>query len=163
VSDFTPDEADATSRTGMAVLMLGGVGVTLGILPMVGMRLPLPLPQPLWLGLSVAALVAGASFTWKGAHPRTSWKPSRPGRRFQSAVIYTRADCGLCREAEVLLSRYADLLPPIVEVDIDHDPELKAQFNTCVPVVELDGQVRFRGRVSEALLRRLIEGTPPFE
>ena len=28
------------------------------------------------------------------------------------------------------------------------------------PVVELDGKIRFRGRVNEILLRRLIEGAP---
>ena len=55
-----------------------------------------------------------------------------------------------------MLARYSDFLPVIEEVDIDSDNELLAQFDTCVPVVELDGQVRFRGRVNEVLLRRLI-------
>jgi hypothetical protein len=49
----------------------------------------------------------------------------------------------------------------MLEVDIDRDPELVARFSTCVPVVELDGKVRFRGRVNEVLLRRLIAATPP--
>jgi hypothetical protein len=42
------------------------------------------------------------------------------------------------------------------EVDIDLDPELKARFTDCVPVVEIEGKIRFRGRVNEVLLRRLI-------
>jgi hypothetical protein len=43
-------------------------------------------------------------------------------------------------------------------IDIDTDPALRAEFDTCVPVVEIDGRVRFRGRVDEVLLRRLLRG-----
>lgn len=50
-----------------------------------------------------------------------------------------------------------------VEVDVDGDEELKEKFNTCVPVIEIDGKVRFRGIVDETLLRRLIEGSEPAE
>jgi len=41
-------------------------------------------------------------------------------------------------------------------VDIDADDSLREQFNTCVPVVEIDGKVRFRGQVDPVLLRRLL-------
>jgi hypothetical protein len=41
-------------------------------------------------------------------------------------------------------------------VDIDLQPDLRAAFDTCVPVVEIDGKIRFRGRVDPLLLRRLI-------
>ncbi len=41
-------------------------------------------------------------------------------------------------------------------VDIDADPILRDRFDTCVPVVEIDGRVRFRGRVEPRLLRRII-------
>jgi hypothetical protein len=42
-------------------------------------------------------------------------------------------------------------------VDIDADPELREQFDQWVPVVEIDGQVRFRGKVEPRLLRRLLK------
>ena len=42
-------------------------------------------------------------------------------------------------------------------------PHLVDRFGKCVPVVELDGKVRFKGRINEILLRRLIEGSPPAE
>jgi glutaredoxin len=147
----------------VALMLLGGAGLVLGALSLMGMFLPLPLPQPLWLGLSAVALVTGAGFTWSGDHPRTEWKPTRPGRRFQSAVLYTRRDCPLCDEARSTLSQYSVYLPALIEVDIDEDAELRERFTTCIPVVELDNQVRFRGRVNEALLRRLIEGARPIE
>ena len=60
-----------------------------------------------------------------------------------------------------MLERYSVYLPQIVTVDVDSDPELVARFSTCVPVVEFDGKVRFRGRINEFLLRRLIAATPP--
>ena len=41
-------------------------------------------------------------------------------------------------------------------IDIDTQPELQQEFNTCVPVVEMDGKVRFRGKVDPVLLRRLL-------
>jgi glutaredoxin len=42
------------------------------------------------------------------------------------------------------------------EVDISNNAALQAQFNVCVPVVVVDGRVRFRGRVNVPLLRKLL-------
>lgn len=69
-------------------------------------------------------------------------------------ILYTRAGCCLCDDAEALLVRHG-LRPRLV--DIDADEQLREQFTTCVPVVEIDGKIRFRGRVNEVLLRRLRE------
>ena len=41
-------------------------------------------------------------------------------------------------------------------IDIDCDETLFKQFNECVPVVEIDGKVRFRGKVDPVLLKRLL-------
>ena len=70
-----------------------------------------------------------------------------------SVVIYTRTNCCLCHDAEELLKRYG--MAPVM-VDIDRDPELQKRFTECVPVVQIDGVIRFRGRVNEVLLRRLL-------
>lgn len=72
-----------------------------------------------------------------------------------STIVYTRAGCHLCEEAEALLRRHG-LAPQLV--DIDADPELRERYTTCVPVVVIDGKERFRGRVNEILLRRLLAG-----
>ena len=79
-----------------------------------------------------------------------------PTRR--DVVLYTRQGCHLCDDAAELLTRYG-LRPE--QVDIDADPALRERYTNCVPVVVIDGKERFRGRVNEVLLRRLIEGTPP--
>ncbi len=44
----------------------------------------------------------------------------------------------------------------IEEVDIDRDPDLVLKFDTEVPVVAVNGKVRFRGVVNPALLERLL-------
>jgi glutaredoxin len=69
------------------------------------------------------------------------------------ALLYTRQGCHLCDEAAELLGRYGFSL---TKVDIDADPQLQARYTTCVPVVEIDGKVRFRGRINEVLLQRLL-------
>lgn len=68
-------------------------------------------------------------------------------------VLYTRAGCHLCDDAQDLLMRHG-LRPQLI--DIDSDEGLVAKFNECVPVVFIDGKERFRGRVNEVLLRRLL-------
>ncbi|MBW3598356.1 MAG: glutaredoxin family protein [Planctomycetes bacterium] len=68
-------------------------------------------------------------------------------------VLYTRQGCHLCDEALETLRRHR-LSPQIV--DIDRHPELVARFNHCVPVVAIDGKERFRGRVNEVLLQRML-------
>ena len=70
-------------------------------------------------------------------------------------VIYTRQGCHLCQQADDLLRRHG-LSPRLV--DVDADPELRKKYDTCVPVVVIDGKERFRGRVDERLLRRLLAG-----
>ena len=68
-------------------------------------------------------------------------------------VIYTRNGCHLCEEAEALL--VAQGIAPLL-IDVDADEALRDRFNECVPVVEIDGKIRFRGRVDPVLLRRLL-------
>ena len=68
-------------------------------------------------------------------------------------VLYTRSGCHLCDDAHNLLIEH-QLQPE--SIDIDADPLLRERFNTCVPVVEIDGKIRFRGRVNPVLLKRII-------
>ena len=117
-----------------------------------------------WFVLGMAGVVLGCRLLLR-AEPSDDgprpWKPVVPGRRFHHVVVYTRVNCPLCDEAGEVLADYANWLPKAMEVDIDRDPQLVRQYDTLVPVVACDGKVRFRGRVDERLLRRLIEGTTP--
>jgi len=89
------------------------------------------------------------------------WAPTLPGRRFRELMLYTREGCHLCDEAKETLQSHQRWLPSVTLVDIDSDSKLIERFGTCVPVLEVDGKVRFRGAVNPTLLRRLIEGARP--
>ncbi len=72
-----------------------------------------------------------------------------------TVLVYTRNGCHLCDDALAILKAHG--LDPRL-IDIDAEPWLRDQFNECVPVVEIDGKIRFRGRVDPMLLRRLLTG-----
>jgi len=74
-----------------------------------------------------------------------------------NAVLYSRQGCHLCDEAGEVLARCG---LSFEKVDIDADPDLARRYGECVPVVVIDGRERFRGRVDELLLRRLLTARP---
>lgn len=94
---------------------------------------------------------------------KEDWMPDEPGQRFETLIVYTKEDCLLCEKAAAILEDYAAYLPPVEFIDIYSDPALIEQFGTCVPVVAVDGKIRFRGRINEVLLRRLISASPVTE
>lgn len=119
-------------------------------------------PEICW-GLAVGLMLWGAWLVKRSSQVVADWRPQRGGQRFRTAVLYTREDCSLCDEAARTLKAYRPYLPEVRTVDIDRDAALRERFTTCVPVLELDGRVRFRGHISETLLRRLIDGTAPLQ
>jgi glutaredoxin len=84
------------------------------------------------------------------------------GRRGESSapaqvVIYTRQGCHLCEEAQTVLEAAGQRHRLTVRLsDVDSDPVLAARYGLEVPVVEIAGRVRFRGRVNPVLLDRLL-------
>jgi len=72
-------------------------------------------------------------------------------------TVYSRAQCCCCHKAIDLLRAHQSRWGFAIDVvDIDGDPALVAQYNTEVPVVAVNGKVRFRGMVNPALLDRLL-------
>jgi len=94
------------------------------------------------------------------SHQFEDWMPDQPGQRFETLTVYSKENCPLCEEAAEILEDYAAYLPQTEFVDIYSDPALVEKFGTCVPVVLIDGKIRFRGRINEVLLRRLISASP---
>ncbi|MDA0658789.1 MAG: glutaredoxin family protein [Planctomycetota bacterium] len=68
-------------------------------------------------------------------------------------TVYTRSGCHLCDDAIHLIQQHG-IEPRLV--DIDADETLRGQFDSCVPVVEIDGKIRFRGKVQPLLLKRIL-------
>jgi glutaredoxin len=71
--------------------------------------------------------------------------------------MYTRQGCHLCEDAWRILERARGRYGFHLEaVDVDGDAELTARYGLEVPVVTVDGKVRFRGGVNPHLLERLL-------
>jgi glutaredoxin len=94
---------------------------------------------------------------------RTWWLPwtwQQPRRLSDvRVVVYTRQNCHLCEEAAAFLQREQDRLGFQLQwIDVDQNEELRALHGDWVPVVAVNGQVRFRGRINEVLWQRLMKG-----
>jgi glutaredoxin len=84
-------------------------------------------------------------------------RPHIPCALHLTFKVYSRAGCGCCDKAmKVLEETQRRFGFAIEQVDIDQDPDLVAKYNTEVPVVALNGKVRFRGVINPALLNRLL-------
>lgn len=152
-------------RLASAMVSLGTVAVVILATPKLRDAVPFSWFQnaiPLWMMTALTLTGTGFWLLRQIAAEERSQPPAGP-RRFRSGVFYTRQDCPLCDEAYALLLEYEEELPPLQMVDIDTHPELVVKYGTWVPVLEIDGRARFRGRISEVLLRRLVRGTEPLE
>jgi glutaredoxin len=145
---------------GVAVLLLCGIE-TMAERGLPGMPRAWHSNQILWWCLGFVAVGTGCRFLAPEADHGTAWRPSQSGIRFRQVQLYTRAGCHLCDDAAALLEQHRRWLPRVVQIDVDTEPRLTELYGNCVPVIVCDGKVRFRGRVSAVLLRRLIEGTTP--
>jgi hypothetical protein len=85
-----------------------------------------------------------------------SWWRRRPLEHLRM-VLYTRQGCHLCESAwQELQQRQRYYGFGLEAVDIDTDPTLAQQYGEVVPVVAVNGKVRFRGGVNSVLLDRLL-------
>ncbi len=164
---MTTEHATPPHQTAGLIALASGGGLLLLVLLDSAYALPWDMPatwylhRNLWGAIGLALCAAG----WRLQRQRRSdpgtWNPGPSGQRFTRLVVYSRPECHLCDDAKEVLAEYSDYLPRIEDVDINGDAGLTERFGESIPVVEIDGEVRFRGRVDEILLRRIIEATPP--
>jgi glutaredoxin len=82
--------------------------------------------------------------------------PRRPDLHI---IVYTRSPCPLCNEAYSLLERFQARYGFILEAkNVDASNELKQAHGEWVPVVLINGKLRFRGHVNPVLLQRILDG-----
>jgi glutaredoxin len=92
----------------------------------------------------------GLSWFWKR-------RDRQPGEKAFQILLYTRKGCHLCETAwRRLQSRQRKHGFTLKAVDVDNDLYLAARYANEVPVVTVNGKVRFRGEVNEVLLDRLL-------
>ena len=72
-------------------------------------------------------------------------------------TVYTRVNCSLCATAEADVARICgELGHRWVAVDIETDPELRAEYGDRVPVIMIDGQEHGFWRVEAPRLRAAL-------
>ena len=76
-------------------------------------------------------------------------------RHRPEVVVYTRAHCGLCRRAEVVVAREARGAV-VRHVDVDDDPALVSRYGVRVPVVTVDGVEVAEFEVARGSVRRAV-------
>jgi hypothetical protein len=89
-----------------------------------------------------------------------AWRLLRaPAIRHVQVTMLTRQGCHLCDQAWQILEKAKQRWGfTLLAEDVDRDADLAARFGPCVPVVMLNGKVRFRGDVNPVLLERLLRG-----
>ncbi len=81
-----------------------------------------------------------------------------PGSTTSAAVplvtLLGRDGCHLCLDARAAVLRVREQVPfELIEIDVDSDPELQAEFGDQVPVVLVDGRMHSYFRLDEGRLR----------
>ena len=72
-------------------------------------------------------------------------------------VVWTRVNCPLCDEAaEFLEGERRKLGFQLDYFDVDADPVHRERHGDSVPVIEVNGKVRFRGHINRVLWNRLF-------
>lgn len=74
-------------------------------------------------------------------------------------VVYSRAGCHLCADAEAIVRRYAGRRADVTVVDVDTDPALAARYTVRVPVVEVDGREVAELQVDPAAVRAALRAS----
>lgn len=88
----------------------------------------------------------------------------RPKHAPVAVTVYTRRECCCCHTAIDLLETFRRKYNLVIElVDVDGDPALVEAHGLSVPVVAIDGKIRFKGVVNPVLLKRLLDATPGIE
>jgi len=72
-------------------------------------------------------------------------------------VLYTKAECGLCEEMkQQMLEANCSELYELVEVDIEGDAQLFAQYRYEIPVLSINGVEAFRHRLNTEEFRAYV-------
>lgn len=78
--------------------------------------------------------------------------------RAVQVVVYTRANCGLCRQAEAMVAALAPRGASVRLLDVDTDDDLLRRYHLRVPVIEVDGVEVAAAPIDEVAVRRALRG-----
>jgi hypothetical protein len=70
--------------------------------------------------------------------------------------VFTRDNCGLCRQAEELVAELAMGQTEVTLVDVDSDDDLLRRYHLRVPVIEVDGVEVAAAPIDSAAVRAAL-------
>lgn len=76
-------------------------------------------------------------------------------------VLYSKAGCHLCDVMKTEITRAGgEQRYELTEVDIESDPELNERFHLSIPVLEIEGRIAFKGKLtSESFNQKLARAS----
>ncbi|MDA8234632.1 MAG: glutaredoxin family protein [Clostridia bacterium] len=70
-------------------------------------------------------------------------------------TIYSKDECSLCDKAKAIVEKVAQDYPLEIEMfDITTDPVIFEKYKYQIPVIAINGEIKFISKVSEFWLRR---------
>jgi len=64
-------------------------------------------------------------------------------------VLYSKPGCHLCDVMKAAIKRAGgERRYALFEVDIESDPELNERFHLSIPVLEIEGRIAFKGKLT---------------
>jgi len=64
-------------------------------------------------------------------------------------VLYSKTGCHLCDVMKAEIKRAgSEKRYELTEVDIESDPELNERFHLSIPVLEIEGRIAFKGKLT---------------
>ncbi len=99
-----------------------------------------------------------ATLSEPAREPATLSEPaSEPFTLSHRVLVYTREGCHLCDAAKADVARICgEMGLGFASVDIDTDPELRAEYGDRIPVIVVDGREHGFWRVEEKRLRAAL-------
>ena len=80
--------------------------------------------------------------------------------RESGVTVYTRVGCPACEKAEADVARICGELGRTWRaVDVDADPDLRAEYGDRVPVIDIDGREHGFWKVEEQRFRTALLGS----
>jgi glutaredoxin len=84
-----------------------------------------------------------------------------PAGPFREVIVYSRQGCSCCEKAMAELEKASSKYRLKIQlVDIDQDEKLLKLYHLEVPVIAIDGKVRFKGKINPVLLERILSHAP---
>lgn len=81
--------------------------------------------------------------------------PKEEGVVIPTLLLYTREGCTLCEEMKEALQALSEEFDfRLLEIDIDQDPVIRAEYNDRIPYLVLEGKPIAKYRLDKDKLRR---------